>query len=186
MNAIVRDIGKDAAAESAYGVLTDPTTLTLRRRISGPIERVWAYLTDSDLRRRWLASGQMEMKVGAMFDLTWRNDELTTPPGQRPEGFPGVHTNENQLLAVEPNRRLTFAFSTYGEVTFELEPQGRDVLLTLIHSGITDRGLLLIVAPSWHNHLDLLVDHLADRTPDEPYWDKMSRLRADYERRMPA
>ena len=86
MNAIVRDIEKDAAAESAYGVLTDPTTLTLRRRVSGPVERVWAYLTDSDLRRRWLASGQMEMKVGAMFDLTWRNDELTTPPGRRPEG----------------------------------------------------------------------------------------------------
>jgi uncharacterized protein YndB with AHSA1/START domain len=186
MNAIVRNIENGTISDNAYGVLTEPTTLTLRRRLPGPIERVWACLTDSKLRRRWLASGEMDLKVGAIFDLTWRNDELTDPPGRRPDGFPGVHTNENRLLSVKPNRRLSFAFATYGEVTFELEPQGRDVLLTMTHRGVADRGLLLIVAPSWHNHLDLLADRLADRTPEEPYWDKMARLQADYERRIPA
>ncbi len=186
MNAIVRSIDKDTTPESAYAVLTEPTTLTLRRQLPGPVERVWAYLTDSKLRGQWLASGVMDLTAGTEFPLTWRNDELTYPPGQRPEGFPGVHTNSNRLLAVEPDRRLSFAFATYGEVTFELKAEGRDVLLTMIHRGITDRGLLLIVAPSWHNHLDLLVDRLAGRAPDEPYWNKMARLRAEYERRMPA
>ncbi len=186
MNAILRGIETSTATDSAYAALIEPTTLVLRRRLPGPVERIWAHLTDSKLRGRWLASGEMVLDVGATFELTWRNDELTDPPGRRPEGFPGVHTNENRLLAVEPDRRLSFAFATYGEVTFELEPRGHDVLLTMTHRGIADRGLLLIVAPSWHNHLDLLADRLAERTPDEPYWDKMTRLQADYERRMPA
>lgn len=186
MNAIVHNIESGATSEGQYGVLTDPTTLTLQRRLPGPVERIWACLTDSKLRSQWLASGEMELKAGAPFELTWRNDELTDPPGRRPDGFPGVHTNQNRLLAVEPNRRLSFAFATYGEVAFELEPQGRDVILTLTHRGITDRGLLLVVSPSWHNHLDLLADRLMDRTPDEPYWDKMARLQAEYERRLPA
>ena len=70
-----------------YGELVEPTTLKIQRLLPGPIERVWAYLTDSDLRRQWLASGQMEMKVDAPFELVWRNDELTDPPGRKPPGF---------------------------------------------------------------------------------------------------
>ena len=66
----------------AYGALIEPTTLKIQRLLPGPIERVWAYLTDSDLRRQWLAAGEMEMKVGAPFELVWRNDELTDPPEQ--------------------------------------------------------------------------------------------------------
>ena len=68
----------------AYGTLIEPTTLKIQRLLPGPIERVWAYLTDSELRRKWLAAGAMEMKVGAPFELIWRNDELNDPPGKRP------------------------------------------------------------------------------------------------------
>jgi hypothetical protein len=71
---------------NAYGALTEPTTLEIMRLLPGPIERVWAYLTESELRRKWLAAGEMEMKVGALFEFVWRNDELTNPPGQRPPG----------------------------------------------------------------------------------------------------
>src|ERR1700722_6436365 len=67
---------------SAYGVLTEPATFTIQRLLPGPIERVWAYLTESDMRRQWLAAGAMEMKVGAPFELVWRNSELTDPPGK--------------------------------------------------------------------------------------------------------
>ena len=40
-----------------YGTLIEPTTLKIQRMLPGPIERVWAYLTDSELRRKWLAAG---------------------------------------------------------------------------------------------------------------------------------
>ena len=71
----------------AYGTLIEPATLKIQRLLPGPIERVWAYLTESDLRRQWLAAGEMEMKVGAPFTFTWRNDELTSPPGQAAGGL---------------------------------------------------------------------------------------------------
>ena len=32
----------------AYGALSEPATLTIQRMLPGPIERVWAYLTESD------------------------------------------------------------------------------------------------------------------------------------------
>jgi len=64
-----------------YGKLTAPDTLTIERLLPGPIERVWAYLTDSDKRRQWLAAGDMPLTEGAEFQLTWQNDELTSPPG---------------------------------------------------------------------------------------------------------
>jgi uncharacterized protein YndB with AHSA1/START domain len=65
--------------------------LKIQRLLPGPIERVWAYLTQSELRRRWLAAGEMEMKVGAPFECVGRNDELTNPPGQRLPGFSEEH-----------------------------------------------------------------------------------------------
>ena len=35
----------------------DATTLTVERTLPGPIERVWAYLTEPDKRARWLGGG---------------------------------------------------------------------------------------------------------------------------------
>ena len=49
------------ANPGAYGTLIEPATLKIQRLLPGPIERVWAYLTESDLRRQWLAAGPMEM-----------------------------------------------------------------------------------------------------------------------------
>ena len=41
----------DLATVGAYGVLVEPATLRIQRRLPGPIERVWAFLTESDQRR---------------------------------------------------------------------------------------------------------------------------------------
>lgn len=43
--------------ERRSGVLTEQTTMLLRRQLPGPIEHVWAYLTESELRQQWLAWG---------------------------------------------------------------------------------------------------------------------------------
>ena len=78
-------------ATDTYGTLIEPATLNIQRLLPGPIERVWAYLTENDLRRKWLAAGQMETKIGAAFELVWRNDELTNPPGRRPAEIGRAH-----------------------------------------------------------------------------------------------
>ena len=36
----------------AYGELIEPATLKIERLLPGPIERIWSYLTDSELRRQ--------------------------------------------------------------------------------------------------------------------------------------
>lgn len=172
-------------AEDDYGVLTEPMTLTIKRFLPGPIERAWDYLTVSDLRRQWLAAGEMKLEVGAPFTLTWRNNELTDPPGTPPPGYSNEHSMESRITELDPPTRITFTWFTSGTVTFELAPVGKRVLLTVTHRGIPSRDVLLKVGPGWHNHLDVLVAR-ATGTKPKPFWDEFPRLRKEYERRMPA
>jgi uncharacterized protein YndB with AHSA1/START domain len=173
----------DHATANAYGVLTEPATLKIERLLPGPIERVWAYLTESDRRRQWLAAGEMEMKVGAPFELVWRNDELTDPPGQRPPGHSEEHRMQSRILALDPPRQLAFSFGTSGEVSFELEPKGKEVLLTVVHRRLPDRATMLKVSAGWHMHLDVLVARARGEEP-APFWDGWSRLRDEYDMRL--
>lgn len=175
----------DLANLDAFGVLTEPTTLKIQRLLPGPIERVWAYLTQSELRRQWLAAGTMEMKVGAPVELVWRNGELNNPPSQRPAGFPEEQRMQSRITELDPPRKLVIAWSGTGDVSFELERQGDYVLLTLIHRRLPDRAYTLRVAPGWHMHLDILAARASGKEP-EPFWDGFSRLQKEYDRRLPA
>lgn len=174
----------ELATLDAYGVLTEPMTLQIQRLLPGPVDRVWAYLTESELRRQWLASGQMAMQVDTPFELTWRNSELSDPPGQRPDGFGEEHRLESRIIELDPSRKLTIAWNQ-GEVSFELEPAGDKVLLTVTHRRLPDRGNLLNVSAGWHAHLDVLALRLNGKTATS-FWDSWSRLKAEYEKRLPA
>ncbi len=175
----------DLATLDAYGVLTEPATLTIRRLLPGPVERVWDYLTQSELRRQWLAAGEMALAVGAPFEFVWRNDELTSPPGTRPDGFADEHRMESRITELDPPKRLAFTWAGSGDVSIELEPIGTKVLLTLTHRRLPDRAHLVGVSAGWHLHLDILADRLTGEEP-ETFWDKWKRLRAEYEGRIPA
>ena len=81
---------------SEFGVVTEARTLRIRRVLPGPIERVWAYLTESEKRGRWLAAGPMELRVGGRVELTFRNTDLRAcragsgqVQGIRRRGVPG-------------------------------------------------------------------------------------------------
>src|SRR5690242_15122436 len=126
-----------------YGVITEPATLKIQRLLPGPIERIWAYLTESELRRKWLATGETEMKVGAPFELVWRNDELTDPPGPRPPGRAAERRMQSRITELDPPRKLTIAWEGTGDVSFELAPKGNEVLLTVIHRRLPDHATLL-------------------------------------------
>jgi uncharacterized protein YndB with AHSA1/START domain len=175
----------DLATLDSFGTLIEPATLKIERLLPGPIERVWAYLTQSELRRRWFAAGEMEMKVGSGFEFVWRNNELTDPPGTPPEGFGSEHRMESRITALEPPRKLAFTFGQSGDVSFELAEKGKEVLLTVTHRRLPDRATMLKVGPGWHAHLDILVARVRGTTP-EPFWDAINRLKKEYERRLPA
>jgi uncharacterized protein YndB with AHSA1/START domain len=178
-----------ATPETDYGVVSAPRTVLIQRLLPGPIERIWSYLTEGELRRQWLAAGDMPLRLGASFELVWRNDELTDPPGQRPEGSGEEHRMQSRITELDPPRRLAFTWDEGGgEVTFELEPEGDHVLLTVVHRGISDRANMLMIGAGWHLHLDILVRRASGGTAQarETFWDGWTRLRAEYDRRIPA
>lgn len=175
----------DAPLPGTYGTLTEPATLTIQRLLPGPIERVWAWLTDSDLRRKWLAAGEMDLKPGAPFELVWRNSTLTDPPGQRPEGFGDEHRMQSRITEIDPPHRLSFTWQNSGDVTFTLAPQGSEVLLTITHRRLPDRGTMLMVSAGWHAHLDVLAA-IASGAKPAPHWDNWTRLKQEYNQRLPA
>ena len=168
-----------------HGVLTEPMTLEIQRLLPGPIERVWDYLTRSELRRQWLAAGEMELRVGAAFELVWRNDELNDAPSRRPEGFDAEHRLECRITELDRPHRLAFTWGRSDGVTFDLAPAGQKVRLTVTHRRLPDRGMLLKVSAGWHAHLDVLAARLSGTVPP-PFWDGWSRLMQEYEQRIPA
>ena len=163
---IQRETTNDPARDlETYGVLTEPATLTIQRLLPGPIERVWAYLTESDRRRQWLAAGQMEMKVGAPFEFVWRNDALRSA-SQRPAGFPEEHRMQSRITgwihrtsSPSPGKAVAMSPSSWSGADDQ-------VLLTVIHRRLPDRDTLLKVAAGWHMHLDILVARASDKEPE--------------------
>ncbi|MAZ35553.1 MAG: ATPase [Thalassospira sp.] len=168
-----------------FGTLIEPATLKIQRLLPGPIERVWSYLTEDEFLSKWLASAGMELKVGAPFEFVWRNDTLTNPPGNKPAGFGGEHRMQSKITALEPLRRLAFTWVGSGDVSFELEPSGDQVLLTIIHRRLADRSNLLSVSAGWHAHIDILTGRISGIEP-EPFWNNWARLKDAYGRKIPA
>ena len=79
-----------------YAVATAPGTVRIERLLPGPIERVWSYLTDSELRGRWLASGDMQLREGGEVEHIFRNSELTQNDQPPPAKY-AQHANESRL-----------------------------------------------------------------------------------------
>jgi len=91
---------------------------------------------------------------------------------------------ECRILELDPPRRLVISWGRSDGVTFELEPVGSKVLLTVTHRRLPDRGVLLMVSAGWHAHLDLLAARLSGEEP-ALFWDSWTRLKAEYDRRLP-
>lgn len=174
-----------AATLDLYGEVTEQATLTIRRLLPGSIDRVWAYLTQSDLRRQWLASGDMTLAEGATFTLVWRNEELAGgEAGAASDGCPEENRMDSRITAIDPPRLLAFEWAGTGGVVFTLEPVGKDTLLTVKHSRVENRDTLRSVSAGWHAHLDMLAALFAGTEP-EPFWNSWKRLRDEYEARLP-
>lgn len=162
--------------------LTAPSTLLIKRWLPGKVERVWDYLTDSALRRKWLAAGDMLPEAGSPFTLTWRNDDLS-PGDPAPEGKSGEHSMDSEIVTWDRPHKLEFKWGG-GTVTFELEQKGEKTLLTLTHTGIETRSGKVGISTGWHAHLDLLVANVAGEDGGS-FWKKFTALNEIYEARIP-
>ncbi len=174
-----------------FGTVLAPDTVRIERILPGPIERVWAYLTEADKRRTWLAGGDMELHNGGSVELVFHNNALTdndTPPPPKYEKYGGQIHSTGRILACDAPRLLEFTWDEgpddYSQVRFELSPHGDEVRLVLTHSRLANRDAMISVSGGWHTHLGILADRLAGRTPPG-FWATHARVEAEYEQRIP-
>lgn len=172
-----------------YGIVTEPGVIRFERLLPGPAERVWAYLTESEKRAKWLASGEMELKPGGKISLFFLHETLSSEKEKVPEkykehengsGFDGI------VIQCEPPRLLSFTWGgekERSEVTFELFPQGDKVLLVLTHRNLGGRNAMLSVAAGWHTHLQILQDHFQGNDPGG-FWSAHTQFEKDYGERI--
>ena len=176
-----------------FGIVTAPDTVRIERLLPGPIERVWAYLTEPGKRRTWLAGGPMELHEGGAMELVFHNAELQRDaddvPSPKHAGNAGDIRSPGRVTVCEPPRRLGFTWDegdgTHSQVLFELTAHGPEVRLVLTHSGLASREMLVGVAGGWHTHLGVLAARLSGE-PLPPFWSTVERLEGEYEARIPA
>jgi len=171
-----------------YGRMIAPGTIVIERMLPGPIERVWAFLTESDKMAQWIAAADIELKVGGAVQLFFGNNDLSPVKEETPEKYKGScdedATMQGRILAVEPPNLLSYTWSEEeggpSEVTFELEELAGKVKLVLTHRKLFQDDTMVGVAAGWHTHVAIMIDIVEGKTP-RPFWSNHMRLEAEYQ-----
>src|SRR5437868_8057025 len=82
-------------------------TIRLERMLDAPVETVWRYLTEAELRREWFMGGT-DARPNGEFDLLVDHDNLSTDEVPYPAGyaeFKGSIWTE-KVIRFEPPRLL--------------------------------------------------------------------------------
>ncbi len=100
---------------------TEALSVTVEREIAHPPEKVWRALTQPHLIEEWLMKTDFKPVVGGRFQFRadWGNVD-------------------GQVLAVEPNKRLSYKWDAYGLesiVTWTLTSTSAGTLLRMEQSG---------------------------------------------------
>src|SRR5687768_1763111 len=107
-----------------YGTIVAPNTIQFERILPGPIERVWTYLTESEKRSKWLASGRTDLRLGGEMELNWLHSNLDAAPSEAPERYRNGHSMKARITRYEPPRLLGYTWGAredaLSEVVFEL------------------------------------------------------------------
>lgn len=178
--------------ESQFGKRVDDHTVRFERLLPGPVEKIWAFLTDGEKRGEWFASGALPAKPGEHFELKFKHSNLSPHKSPPPDRFKDMDKNgfvsKERLLALEPMRRIVHTFGQENpppsEVEFLLTPEGNKVRLTLTHRKIPDRAYAVNISGGWHSHLSILQDKAEGKVPPA-FWDVWRQTEHTYEKRYP-
>ena len=156
-----------------------PDTIRLERTLDAPIETVWRYLTEAELRRSWFMGGTDVRGLGE-FELLVDHDNLSADDVPYPEGyaeFKGARWVET-VSRFEPPRLLetTFQGGKNGTVTYELSAEGDKTRLVLTHRGIVSPVGAQDFGSGWNSHLTVLEERLAGRSVRN-FWELHARSR---------
>jgi uncharacterized protein YndB with AHSA1/START domain len=154
-------------------------TIRLERTLDAPVETVWRYLTEAELRKQWFMGGS-DARPDAEFEFLNDHDNLSddnVPYPQDYAPYKGKSWNE-RVIRFEPPRLLetTFQGGQNGRVTFELFPEGGGSRLVVTHSGITSPTGFQDFGGGWNSHMIVLQERLAGRGVKD-FWALHSKSR---------
>ena len=160
-------MGEAAAQIQAPVVRTAPDTIRLERMLDAPVDTVWRYLTEGELRAQWFAGGT-DIRESGDLDLVFDHDQLSADDVPYPEAYAGKKgaVNHEKVVRFEPKRVLAYTFGEgrNGIATFELFPVGDRTRLVLTHSGIQSPTGYLDFGGGWNSHMTVLEAKLAGRS----------------------
>jgi uncharacterized protein YndB with AHSA1/START domain len=146
----------------AQASLATKPSLTLKRRLNAPPQKVYAAWTDAEKILRWfgpdagpVTEAVTDVKVGGRYAVTF-----STEDGEE-------HHVSGVYREVVPNRKLVFtwAWRTMPEreslVTVLIKPDGAGSILTLIHEQFFDEPARDRHREGWTGCLDKLAQFLA-------------------------
>jgi uncharacterized protein YndB with AHSA1/START domain len=165
-----------------HSTLVEPGTVRLERLLPGPVERIWAYLTEGDKRAKWLAGGDFDLRMGGKIRLEFDNGNLPNDAAtlEKYKGR-GKGVFEGVITRLEPLRLIAYTWkwdSIESEVSYELTPRGKDVLLVIVHRKLTEQ-LTRNVMGGWDVHSGILADILNGVAP-RPFWATHETLEKEY------
>jgi uncharacterized protein YndB with AHSA1/START domain len=163
-----------------------PQMLRFERDLAAPIETVWQYLVDPELRARWFMGGPTEPQVGGKLGMTFNHQNLSDGDVPNPERYAknqGKAWSET-ITRFEPPHALAFTWDNgdAGDVTIELfafSPERTRLVLT--HNRLRGAQDARNFGGGWAAHLEVLQRRLAGE-PVPNFWD----IHAEAEKRSAA
>ena len=137
-------------------------SLTIKRRLSAPPDKVFSAWTDPEKIRRWFGPegiepqlAESDARVGGRYRIVMRSSD-----GEE-------HDVSGVFREVVPNEKLVFSWAWRSTpereslVTVELKPDGSGTLLTLTHAQFFDEAARDRHQSGWSGGLDKLERYLA-------------------------
>ena len=153
------------------GTISQTGQITFRRTLPGSIDKVWAFLTQSDKLKAWYGEGVIEARPGGRVSLMGGHVRGIVTQARAPETL--IYSWNVHDPADPPD-----AVSAYPEsyLSLSLADAGSQTLLILLHLPVPER-FQKQSAMGWHTFLDMIADGLNGGSPSrEDYFRKNAAL----------
>ncbi|MEM7460765.1 MAG: SRPBCC family protein [Pseudomonadota bacterium] len=165
-----------------------PTVLEVFRDLPGPIDRVWDYLTKSDLRQKWLCAGDVSSDVGGEIVFDFDHSRLSERPTPQSHQGSGDQHMTGIVRVFDPPHHLAFSWPSAEaeaptEVVIRLTETEQGVRLHLRHEKLLTDAYKSGASAGWHTHLDILDDILNGRAGRD-FWEHYLALEKAYQQRL--